>query len=114
MNLKEVQKIASKYIKFVEWSDEDNLFVGRCPELFFGGVHGNDPTKVYQELSSIVEDHIQDILKEKIPPPHKKRRAYSGKFVLRLDPQLHRAISLKAEDKGISLNQYVLQKLQPS
>lgn len=29
-----------KYVKLVEWSDEDGCFIGSCPELFSGGCHG--------------------------------------------------------------------------
>jgi hypothetical protein len=30
-----------KYLKIVEWSEEDQCFIGSCPELFYGGCHGN-------------------------------------------------------------------------
>lgn len=29
-----------KYVKLVEWSDEDGCFIGSCPELFYGSCHG--------------------------------------------------------------------------
>lgn len=51
-------KLADAYLTFVEWSDEDNLYIGRCPDLFLGGCHGPDPVKVYAELRLIVEDWI--------------------------------------------------------
>jgi predicted RNase H-like HicB family nuclease len=50
---------AYKYVKLVEWSDEDKCFVGSCPELFFGGCHGNDPRKVFAELCDLVEETIK-------------------------------------------------------
>ena len=43
------------YLKFVQWSEEDELFVGYCPDLFIGGVcHGTDEQRVYRELSRLV------------------------------------------------------------
>ena len=41
---------ADHYTKIVEWSDEDGCFIGRCPELIYGGCHGDDPRKVFDEL----------------------------------------------------------------
>ena len=31
-----------RFVKIVEWSDEDHCFIGSCPELFYGGCHGSD------------------------------------------------------------------------
>ena len=36
-----------RYVKLVEWSDEDACFIGSCPELFYGGCHGADPRAVF-------------------------------------------------------------------
>lgn len=47
-----------KYTKLVEWSDEDNCFIGSCPELFYGGVHGDDPALVFAELREAIEETI--------------------------------------------------------
>ena len=49
-----VKEAATRYLKIVEWSDEDQCFVGRCPGLFFGGCHGEDETTVYREVCKIV------------------------------------------------------------
>ncbi len=37
MTRNEIRKQAARYAKFVEWSDEDQCFIGRCPELMAGG-----------------------------------------------------------------------------
>ena len=52
-------KEADKYVKLVEWSDQDQCFIGSCPELFYGGCHGNDPRAVFDELCQIVEEMIE-------------------------------------------------------
>ena len=51
-------KKGDKYVKLVEWSEEDNCFIGSCPELLLGGCHGSDPKKVFAELCEIVEEII--------------------------------------------------------
>ena len=49
------------YLKFVQWSEADHLFIGYCPDLFIGGVcHGFDEQKVYRELSGLVADEIAE------------------------------------------------------
>jgi hypothetical protein len=49
------------YLKFVQWSEPDRLFVGYCPDLFIGGVcHGSDEQKVYRELCRLVADEIAE------------------------------------------------------
>lgn len=49
-------KVTKHYRKFVEWSDVDHCFIGRCPELILGGVHGQDEVEVYRELCQVVEE----------------------------------------------------------
>ena len=49
------------YLKFVQWSETDHLFIGYCPDLFIGGVcHGSDEQKVYRELSGLVANEIAE------------------------------------------------------
>ncbi len=48
--------LSDRYVKIVEWSDEDQCFVGSCPELFYGGCHGQDEQAVFVELCEIVEE----------------------------------------------------------
>ena len=51
----------ANYLKFVQWSDADRLFVGYCPDLFIGGIcHGSDEQKVYRELSRLVTEEIAE------------------------------------------------------
>ena len=52
-------KKGDKYVKLVEWSDEDRCFIGSCPELFYGGCHGQDAKWVFAELCDIIEDTIE-------------------------------------------------------
>jgi len=64
-------------------------FVGRCPDLFDGGVHGRDEAKVYMRLCAV-----------------------SGKFVVRVEPSVHRRLVLKAKAEGESLNTFASKALR--
>ena len=47
------------YVKIVEWSDEDQCYVGSCPGLFYGGCHGDNEQEVFSELCCVVEETIE-------------------------------------------------------
>lgn len=51
-------KESDQYHKWVEWSDEDQTYIGKCPDLITG-IHGDDPVKLYRELCDVVEDVIR-------------------------------------------------------
>jgi len=51
-------KASDQYHKWVEWSDEDHTYIGKCPDLITG-IHGDDPVTVYGELCDVVEDVIR-------------------------------------------------------
>lgn len=48
----------ARYLKIVEWSEEDQCFIGSCPEMFCGGCHGDDERQVLDDLCSLVEEMI--------------------------------------------------------
>lgn len=58
-----------KYVKLVEWSDEDRCFIGSCPELFYGGCHGSDAKSVFAELCDIIEETIRLYAQDGKPLP---------------------------------------------
>src|SRR5438105_185996 len=113
MSRKEIKQQAARYTKFVEWSDEDECFIGRCPELMLGGVHGKNEAKVYAELCTAVEEMIELIHADggKIPPAMNDNN-FSGKFVLRVEPALHKRLAAKALAAGESLNSYCVKTLR--
>ena len=56
-------KKADQYHKWVEWSEEDQTYIGKCPDLITG-IHGDDPVRVYAELCAVVDeviDHFEAI-----------------------------------------------------
>jgi predicted RNase H-like HicB family nuclease len=80
MTRKRIKEQAARYSKLVEWSDEDKCFIGRCPELMLGGVHGNDEAMVYAELCAAVEEMIELIHADGQEMPHPLgKKEFSGR-----------------------------------
>jgi predicted RNase H-like HicB family nuclease len=52
-------KDSDRYAKIVEWSEEDQCYVGSCPGLMLGGCHGDDEVSVFKELCQIVDEVIE-------------------------------------------------------
>ncbi len=106
-------KPSDRYLKIVEWSEEDQSYVGTCPGLFFGGVHGQNETEVYRELCVAVEDVIAQSLSEgRELPPSTAAKDYSGKFVVRVGEDLHKALSIHALLNEMSLNKLCVNLLR--
>ena len=59
-----------QYHKWIEWSEEDQTYLGMCPDLITG-IHGDDPVKLYAELCEVVEEVICHFEEEKrsLPTP---------------------------------------------
>lgn len=62
-------KDSARYAKIVEWSEEDNCYVGSCPGLIFGGCHGDNEKLVFEELCQIVEEAIVLYKRDQKPLP---------------------------------------------
>lgn len=61
-------KPSDRYHKWVEWSDEDGAYLGKCPDLITG-IHGTDAKQVFAELCEVVEDVIAHFEAEGRPLP---------------------------------------------
>lgn len=61
---------SARYVKIVEWSDEDQCFVGQCPGVIGPCCHGADEAQVYAELCQIVDEWIETMKKDgkRLPP----------------------------------------------
>ena len=64
-------KDSARYVKVVEWSDEDQCYVGSAPGLVYGGCHGLDERAVFAELCEIVEEAIDLCKKDGRPLPRR-------------------------------------------
>lgn len=67
-------KESDQYLKWVEWSEEDRTYVGKCPDLITG-IHGDDPVRLYGELCDVVEDVIRHFEAEGRPLPSPRIRS---------------------------------------
>lgn len=105
-------KERDKYLKIVEWSEEDNCYIGSVPGWIGKCCHGDDELKVYQEVCEIVDNWIEIYKKEGRPLPPPTNKKYSGKFVLRTGSDLHRALAVQAMNEGESLNKFVVKVLR--
>lgn len=61
-------KDSAKYAKIVEWSEEDQCYVGSAPGLLLGGCHGDDEKEVFEELC-LIEEAIEMYRKDNKPLP---------------------------------------------
>jgi predicted RNase H-like HicB family nuclease len=62
-------KPSDAYAKVVEWSSEDNCYVGSAPGLLYGGCHGDDEVAVFAELCDVVEEVVALYASEGTPLP---------------------------------------------
>ena len=96
------------YEAVVKYSDEDETFIGEVINtrdmLVFDG---NDVTEIEQSFHAVVDDYLEDCDKEDREP----NKPFSGQFVMRVDPKLHRELFIRAKHSGQSLNAYVQGKL---
>lgn len=75
-------KESARYVKIVEWSDEDQCFVGSCPGLLHGGCHGDDELAVFEQLRVAVEEAIELYKQDGKPlPPPTSGRDYATKML---------------------------------
>jgi predicted HicB family RNase H-like nuclease len=106
-------KRSDQYIKIVEWSEEDQCYIGRLPGVCFGGVHGDDEIEVYREICEVLEEWLDRCEKDGQPLPLPTAgRSYSGKFNLRVGEELHEQLALESMKIGESLNQYCVKALK--
>jgi predicted HicB family RNase H-like nuclease len=94
------------------WSDEDQEFVGLCAEFPSLSYLDENRNNAIEGITNLVKEVIADLEAngEKIPPPIAEKK-YSGKFLVRIPPELHRRLAMEAAEENISLNRYIHNKL---
>jgi predicted HicB family RNase H-like nuclease len=100
------------YTYRVTWSQEDGQCVGLCAEFPSLSWLAATPEKALRGIRRVVADVVNDMKanNEDVPEPISSRR-YSGKFMVRVPPEVHRQLALKAAEEDISLNRLVSAKL---
>lgn len=104
--------IHDRYTYRVTWSPEDGEHVGLCVEFPSLSRLAATPNRALSGIRSLVAEVLRDLeaAGEHIPPPLADRR-YSGRFLVRLPPEVHRALALRAAEEGVSLNRLVSARL---
>jgi len=106
-------KTSDKYLKLVEWSEADRCYVGMCPGLMLGRMHGQREASVYAELCEVVGEWIRIDEEDGEPLPEATAgRDCSGKFLLRTGKELHKELAVQAMCLGESLNTYCVNLLR--
>lgn len=51
---------SDRYHKWIEWSDRDDAYLGRCPDVITG-IRGSDPIRLYDELCTVVDEVLREL-----------------------------------------------------
>ena len=101
-----------RYTYRVTWSEDDHEYVGLCAEFPSLSWLAKSQGATLRGIRNLVAECIQDLKDrgEDIPEPISCRK-YSGKFMVRVPPDVHRDLALKAAESGVSLNRLASSKL---
>ena len=92
------------YIGIVEYDSEAKLFHGDILNtrdvITF---QGTTVTEIDDAFKSSIDDYIKWCKSEGVEP----EKPYSGKFNLRLSPELHKRIAITAKKMNVSINSFV-------
>ena len=101
-----------RYTYRVTWSEDDNEHVGLCAEFPSLSWLAATPEAALKGIRKLVSEVVEDMKanNESIPEPIACRQ-YSGKFMVRIPPEVHRNLAIRAAESGISINRVVSSKL---
>ena len=101
-----------KYTYRVTWSEEDHEFVGLCAEFPSLSWLSVDPEEALRGIRALVKECVEDMIQngESFPNPISTRK-YSGKFMVRVPPEVHKHLATEAAESGVSLNRLASAKL---
>lgn len=103
---------AKLYTYRVIWSEEDQEFVGLCAEFPSLSWLEEDQGAALHGIVRLVADTLEDMEanREPLPEPLSLRK-FSGHFVVRTTPEMHRRLAILSAEAGVSLNRYVNSRL---
>ena len=100
------------YTYRVTWSDEDNEYVGLCAEFPSLSWLATSQEAALRGIRALVADVVSDMVSNNEPIPQAlATKRYSGKFMVRVPPDVHRELSIKAAEENVSFNRLVSSKL---
>ena len=96
----------------ITWSAEDNEHVGLCAEFPSLSWLAPTPNEALDGIRQLVRDTLADMQATgETPPEPMADRTYSGKFMVRVPPEMHRTLAIQAAERGVSLNRLVSARL---
>lgn len=102
----------NKYTYRVTWSEEDGEYVGLCVEFPSLTWLARTPEAALKGIRKLVSEIITDMLRSQEPVPEPiATRHFSGKFIVRVPPDVHRQLAIQAAEAGVSLNRLASAKL---
>ena len=103
---------SDRYTYRITWSEEDKEYVGLCVEFPSLSWLAESQEDALKGIRKVVDDVIKDMKDNgESPPLPLSERKFSGKFMVRVPPEIHRKLAIEAEEEGISLNRLVSAKL---
>jgi predicted HicB family RNase H-like nuclease len=101
-----------RYTYRVTWSEDDREYVGLCTEFPSLSWLARTPEAALKGIRQIVADVVKDMREsgEPLPEPIASRQ-FSGKFMVRVPPEVHRKLAMQAAEAGVSLNRLASSKL---
>ncbi|MBN1222008.1 MAG: type II toxin-antitoxin system HicB family antitoxin [Candidatus Aminicenantes bacterium] len=101
-----------RYTYKISWSEEDQDYIGLCVEFPSLSWLAASQQEALDGVRKVVADVVQDMIsKREFPPPPLSGKKFSGKFMVRIPPGVHRRLAIQAAEEGISLNRLVSDKL---
>ena len=104
--------MSDHYTYRITWSAEDDEHVGLCAEFPSLSWLAPTPTGALSGIRRLVGECLADMhASGETAPVPMADRTYSGKFVVRVPPESHRALAIQAAEQGVSLNRLVNSRL---
>jgi predicted HicB family RNase H-like nuclease len=104
-----------RYTYRVTWSEEDEEYVGLSAEFPSLSWLAGTPEEALQGIRQLVSEVVADLRAGNEPVPEPIAiRPYSGKFMIRIPPEIHRQLAIEAAEAGVSLNRLASAKLSQS
>jgi predicted HicB family RNase H-like nuclease len=94
------------------WSEEDQEHVGLCVEFPSLSWLAGTPEAALKGVRKVVAEVLEDMKETgETPPEPISLRRYTGRFQVRIPPEVHRRLVMEAFEEGISLNRLINARL---
>lgn len=108
-----MKKTQFKYMVHVRWSEEDGAYVAEVPELPGCATHGTTYEGAMRNVREAIATWIDGAHESGYPVPEPLAvKKFSGRFVARINPELHRTLVMMAKAVGKTLNGFVQELLE--